>query len=105
MHASHRRWLIHCYLQYKLIAAQGTNNGLQDPIHYPHGTKFMAPGPMGQCFPIPDDDDIKRQMITTAENQHKIFRMYNFDYVTQVSFAATCHAYFSLLIQLTYHST
>ena len=53
-------------------------------MHYPHGTKFMAPGPMGQCFPIPDDEDVKRQMITTAENQRKIYRMYNFDYVTKV---------------------
>ncbi len=58
---------------------------LQDPIHYPHGTKFMAPGPMGQCFPIPDDEDIKRQMVLTAENQRKIYRMYNFDYVTKVA--------------------
>lgn len=44
----------------------------------------MAPGPMGQCFPIPEDEDIKRQMVTTAENQRKIYRMYNFDYVTKV---------------------
>ena len=44
----------------------------------------MAPGPMGQCFPVPDDDDIKPQMITTAENQQKIYRMYNFAYNTQV---------------------
>ena len=58
---------------------------LQDPIHYPHGTKFMAPGPMGQCFPIPDDEDIKHQMVLTAENQRKIYRMYNFDYVTKVA--------------------
>jgi len=66
---------------------------LQDPIHYPHGTKFMAPGPMGQCFPIPDDEDIKRQMVLTAENQRKIYRMYNFDYVTKV--AQTCSNCFS----------
>lgn len=58
--------------------------GLQDPMHYPHGTKFMAPGPMGQCFPIPDDEGVKHQMIITAENQRKIYRMYNFDYVTKV---------------------
>lgn len=25
----------------------------QDPLHYPHGTKFLAPGPLGQCHPIP----------------------------------------------------
>ena len=45
----------------------------------------MAPGPMGQCFPVPDDDNIKQQMIRTAENQQKIYRMYNFDYNTQVT--------------------
>lgn len=56
---------------------------MQDPMHYPHGTKFMAPGPMGQCFPIPDDEGVKHQMIITAENQRKIYRMYNFDYVTK----------------------
>ena len=48
----------------------------------------MAPGPMGQCFPVPDDDDIKQQMIRTAENQQKIYRMYNFDYNTQVTIDA-----------------
>ncbi len=26
---------------------------VQDPLHYPHGTKFLAPGPLGQCHPIP----------------------------------------------------
>lgn len=57
---------------------------MQDPLHYPHGTKFMAPGPMGQCFPVPDDDAIKQQMMTTAENAEKIYRMYNFDYNTKV---------------------
>ena len=29
---------------------------MQDPLHYPHGTKFMAPGPLGQCHPIPNDE-------------------------------------------------
>lgn len=65
-------------------AAEGCAVRMQDPVHYPHGTKFMAPGPMGQCFPVPDDEGIKHQMITTAENQQKIYRMYNFDYNTQV---------------------
>ena len=26
---------------------------MQDPLHYPFGTKFLAPGPLGQCHPIP----------------------------------------------------
>ena len=59
----------------------------------------MAPGPMGQCFPIPDDGDIKRQMITTAENQRKIYRMYNFDYVTQVNALPVVRSCISLLVQ------
>jgi hypothetical protein len=28
---------------------------MQDPLHYPHGTKWMAPGPLGQVHPLPDD--------------------------------------------------
>ena len=62
-----------------------TLRSLQDPIHYPHGTKFLAPGPMGQCFAVPDDKKLKALMVKTAENQMKIFNMYNFDYHTQVS--------------------
>lgn len=54
---------------------------MQDPIHYPHGTKFMAPGPMGQCFPLPEDDHVKETMQTHAENYEKIFNSYNFDVV------------------------
>lgn len=25
---------------------------MQDPIHYPHGTKFMAPGPLLSLFAV-----------------------------------------------------
>ncbi len=81
------------YMLAQIAHHTNTTHTLQDPIHYPHGTKFMAPGPMGQCFPIPDDEDIKRQMVLTAENQRKIYRMYNFDYVTKV--AQTCSNCFS----------
>lgn len=31
---------------------------LQDPLHYPHGTKFLAPGPLGQCHPVPGDSEL-----------------------------------------------
>jgi hypothetical protein len=54
---------------------------MQDPIHYPHGTKFMAPGPMGQCFPLPEDENVRNTMQQHAENHEKIFNMYNFDVV------------------------
>ena len=58
---------------------------LQDPIHYPHGTKFMAPGPMGQCYPLPDNPEVQAVMLRTAENHRKIFDRWNFDYHTKVS--------------------
>ena len=57
---------------------------VQDPILYPQGTGWMAPGPMGQCFPIPDDDKLKAHMVKVAENKRCIWNMYNFDYKTQV---------------------
>lgn len=28
---------------------------MQEPLHYPHGTKWMAPGPLGQVHPLPED--------------------------------------------------
>jgi hypothetical protein len=45
---------------------------LQDPLHYPHGTKFMAPGPLGQCHPIPDNPDLRRQMLAVARDYEKV---------------------------------
>lgn len=54
---------------------------MQDPIHYPHGTKFMAPGPMGQCFPLPDDPYVRENMRVNARNHQRIYDMYNFDVV------------------------
>ena len=53
---------------------------MQDPIHYPHGTKFLAPGPMGQCFPIPDDENLKASMALAAANHRRIFDSYNLPY-------------------------
>ncbi|KAK9803569.1 hypothetical protein WJX72_000735 [[Myrmecia] bisecta] len=55
---------------------------MQDPIHYPHGTKFLAPGPMGQVHPIPEDDNLKAEMLKHARNYERIYNMYNFDAVT-----------------------
>mmetsp|Transcript_22618 Transcript_22618/g.62778 ORF Transcript_22618/g.62778 Transcript_22618/m.62778 type:complete len:426 (-) Transcript_22618:343-1620(-) len=50
----------------------------QDPLHYPHGTGFLAPGPMGQTFPIPDHPELKAAMSVTARNHERIWKMYNF---------------------------
>lgn len=55
-------------------------NLLQDPLHYPYGTKFMAPGPLGQCHPCPDDENLKKEMIFHATNYQRIHDMYNLDY-------------------------
>lgn len=55
-------------------------NLLQDPLHYPYGTKFMAPGPMGQCYDVPEDEELYRTMSLHADNYRKIHDLYNFDY-------------------------
>lgn len=34
---------------------------------------------MGQCFPLPDDENVRETMLTHAENYEKIYNMYNFD--------------------------
>lgn len=68
----------------RLQDAQGTPVELmQDPLHYPFGTKFMAPGPAGQVHPVPDDPAIRLQMIKVAENLEHVYNMYNFDWDPQ----------------------
>eukprot|EP00884_Botryococcus_braunii_P004791 jgi/Botrbrau1/14312/Bobra.0287s0005.1 len=53
---------------------------MQDALHYPHGTKFLAPGPLGQCWPIPNDPDLLREMKRAAENHAVIYAQYNLPY-------------------------
>lgn len=36
---------------------------------------------MGQCFPLPDDENVREGMQRHAENYQKIYNMYNFDVV------------------------
>ena len=55
-------------------------NLLQDPLHYPYGTKFLAPGPMGQCYNLPDDEKLKKVLFNHAKNYQRIHDMYNLDY-------------------------
>ena len=50
---------------------------MQHPLHYPHNTGFLMPGPAGQCFPLPDDTHVKRAMAVAAHNQEVIWNMYN----------------------------
>ena len=55
-----RMWRWKPYGEVTIRYAQDANGTpidlMQDPLHYPHGTKFMAPGPLGQCHPIPNDE-------------------------------------------------
>jgi hypothetical protein len=53
---------------------------MQDPLHYPHGTKFLAPGPLGQCHPIPDDPGVREQLKRAAHNHALVFEQYNLDW-------------------------
>jgi hypothetical protein len=53
---------------------------MQDPLHYPHGTKWMAPGPLGQCHPLPDDANIRLELARAAHNHRVVYERYNFDW-------------------------
>ena len=53
---------------------------LQDPLHYPHGTKFLAPGPLGQCHPIPDDPAVREALRRAAHNHAVVYEQYNLDW-------------------------
>ena len=50
---------------------------MQHPQHYPHNTGFLMPGPAGQCFPLPEDNHVKKAMAVAAHNQEVIWNMYN----------------------------
>ncbi len=49
-------------------------------MHYPHGTKWMAPGPLGQCHPLPEDKSIRLELARVAQNYKHVYEMYNFDW-------------------------
>lgn len=53
---------------------------MQHPLHYPHGTLFMAPGPAGQTAAIPSDKGLRRLMLREWHNYNVIFSSYNFDF-------------------------
>jgi hypothetical protein len=50
---------------------------MQDPLHYPHGTKFAAPGPLGQCFALPDDPATRGALDDAAHNHEAIWAEFN----------------------------
>ncbi|KAF6253126.1 hypothetical protein COO60DRAFT_1703964 [Scenedesmus sp. NREL 46B-D3] len=74
--AKARMWRWKPYGEVTLRFAQDANGApvelMQEPLHYPHGTKWMAPGPMGQ--------NIRMEMARVAKNHAHIFSMYNFDW-------------------------
>lgn len=49
-----------CELTHAAPGPPTTFQMVQDPLHYPHGTKFLAPGPLGQCHPIPGEPSPSR---------------------------------------------
>ena len=50
---------------------------MQDPLHYPFGTKWMAPGPLGQCFRLPDDEGTLEALDAAAHNHELVWREFN----------------------------
>ncbi|PNW82944.1 hypothetical protein CHLRE_06g300550v5 [Chlamydomonas reinhardtii] len=79
-----RMWRFKPYGEVGLRMAQDANGSpvslMQEPLHYPHGTKFMAPGPLGLCHAVPDDPSLRQEMAKVAHNYAAIYRMYNFDW-------------------------
>jgi hypothetical protein len=52
---------------------------LQDPLHYPFGTMYLAPGPVAQLIHIPDDDSLKDEMRRAQNLWRFVYDNYNFD--------------------------
>merc|ERR1711998_753875 len=52
---------------------------MQDPLHYPFGTMFLAPGPVAQVIPIPDDNALKNEMRRAQNLWRSVYDNYNFD--------------------------
>nr|BAS01662.1 Morn repeat protein 1 [Lotharella vacuolata] len=50
---------------------------LQDPLRYSFCTEFLAPGPIGQCYSVPNDSRLIREMLKVAENYNFIYNQYN----------------------------
>ena len=41
---------------------------------------LLLAGPLGQCHPIPDDPQLKAEMLKHARNHHRIHSRYNLPY-------------------------
>ena len=40
----------------------------------------MAPGPLGQCHPLPDDKNVRLELARVAKNYAHVHQMYNLDW-------------------------
>merc|ERR1712025_693506 len=52
---------------------------MQDPLYYPYGTLYLAPGPIAQLYPLPTDEALKIEMIRSQNLWRSIYDAYNFD--------------------------
>jgi hypothetical protein len=52
---------------------------LQDPLHYPYDTTFLAPGPLAQLSVLPDDETLKDEMRRAQNLWRSIYDSHNFD--------------------------
>merc|ERR1712224_955653 len=52
---------------------------LNSPLHFSYGTMFLAPGPVAQLFPIPEDEALIDEMRRAQTLWRFIYDSYNFD--------------------------
>jgi len=52
---------------------------LQDPLHYPYDTLFLAPGPVSQMFPLYENVSLKNEMKRAQNLWRSIYNNYNID--------------------------
>lgn len=50
---------------------------LQDPLAYPYNTQFLAPGPLGDCHPVPDNRTLRARLISAWKNHQRVWDRYN----------------------------
>merc|ERR1712224_756646 len=52
---------------------------LDNPLQFPFGTVFLAPGPVSQLIPIPNDETLMDEMCRAQNLWRFIYNNYNFD--------------------------
>lgn len=51
---------------------------LQDPLNYPYGSLFLAPGPLSQVLRLPEDSAIREEIRRANKRWNLIQDKYNF---------------------------